>query len=429
MPTGRRFELCVSFIGVILLCGCGTHRTSLSTAPLGKSEAAAEAAVPDTSQLDVSTSPNHALASTLGGPIGGLDANQLARFRAGQDEFEDVDDIEEGLGPVFNEASCATCHTGPVGGTNGRVETRFGRRLFGRFDPLTELGGSLLQDHAIGLVENGGGRFTFAPEVVPAEANVTAGRITTQLFGLGLVDPVPDAALLGLAWLEASLYPYTRGTPSFVTEVGSGRTRVGRFGWKAQVATLRQFSGDAYVNEMGITNPQFPDENAPQGNAGALAFNPLPTLNNDGEAVAQFTDFMTFLGPPPRGPRSLQTIVGGQVFLKVGCANCHTPRLTTGRSPVAALSYRVFQPFSDFLLHDMGTLGDGIVQGRASGRQMRTAPLWGLASRTLFLHDGRANTVEAAILGHDGQGSYARERFSRLGFGERGALLAFLRSL
>src|SRR5262249_11170358 len=157
-------------------------------------------------------------------------------------------------GPVFNEASCAACHSAPVGGTNGRAETRFGRVVQGTFDPLAELGGSLLQDHAIGRVVSGTQEFTFVPEVVPPAATVRASRITTPLFGLGLVDAVTDATLLELARHEAIASPSTRGTPNLVTEIRTGATRVGRFGWKAQVPTLHLFSGDAYLNEMGITS-------------------------------------------------------------------------------------------------------------------------------------------------------------------------------
>jgi CxxC motif-containing protein (DUF1111 family) len=117
------------------------------------------------------------------------------------------------------------------------------------------------------------------------------------------------------------------------------------------------------------------------------------------------------------------------VFQRIGCANCHTPSLVTGFSPVAALSRKVFEPYSDFLLHDMGALGDGIEQGRASGSQMRTAPLWGLSARPTYLHDGRAKSVSDAITGHSGQGAESRVRFLRLDPNSRAALLAFLRSL
>jgi CxxC motif-containing protein (DUF1111 family) len=409
------------------LAGCGTHRTASSTTPVAPETVGALTA--DATELGATSFTTAARATTLGGPLGGLDAGSLARFEAGRDEFMDEDDVEEGLGPVFNEASCVTCHTGPVGGTNGRVETRFGRMVGGRFDPMESEGGSLLQDHAIGEIGAGAGVFTYAPESVPTEANVRAGRITTPLFGLGLVDAVPDGTFLTLARLEAFRTPWARGTPNMVTEVATGATRVGRFGWKAQVPTLQQFSGDAYVNEMGVTNPDFPNENCPQGDCTKLAFNPFPTLNNDGEAVEQFFDFMTLLGPPPRAEHSYHGQAGAQVFERIGCASCHTPSLVTGPSPVAALSHKVFFPFSDFLLHDMGALGDGIVQGQAGPRDMRTAPLWGLSSRSAYLHDGRAKSIQDAITAHGGQAAAARAGYYRLGPGSRAQLLAFLRSL
>ena len=368
-------------------------------------------------------------ATNFGDPFPNLTAAELALFNAGKDEFVAVEAVDEGLGPVFNEAACATCHFGPgtaVGGTTGRMETRFGRNVGGTFDPLTSLGGSLLQDHAIGLVADG---FTFVPEVVPGEANVVARRITTQLFGLGLVNAVPDDEFRHLALLEAATSPTTAGTPNMVLDIASGQTRVGRFGWKAQVPTLHQFSGDAYLNEMGITNPEFPNESCPQGDCAVLAHNPVPGLNDDGTGVTQFTDFMTLLAPPPRGPLSLQVLEGSGIFAIIGCGNCHTPALVTGTSPVAALSGKVFQPFSDFLLHDMGGLGDGIAQGSATGLQIRTAPLWGVRTRALLLHDGRATTLSAAILAHDGQGKRARDRFAGLSPRAQSALLAFLKSL
>jgi len=358
--------------------------------------------------------------ATHGEPFTNLTAAESDRFIAGKDEFEEVEAIDAGLGPIFNDASCATCHDEPVGGTTGRKETRFGRVLNGAFDPMFELGGSLIQDRGIE---------SFTGEVVPAGATVSAQRITTPLFGLGLVDAVPDEELRQLAQLEAATSPATAGTPSMTREIRTGRTRVGRFGWKAQVPTLHQFSGDAYLNEMGITNPEFPDENCPQGDCSLLAHNPRPDLNDDGTGVTRFTDFMTLLAPPPRGEISLPVLTGGGIFANIGCANCHTPALVTGKSPVAALSRKAFQPFADFLLHDMGSLGDGIVQGSATARQMRTAPLWGVRTRSLLLHDGRATSLDAAILAHDGQGTEARDRFQRLSSRDRFALLQFLKSL
>jgi CxxC motif-containing protein (DUF1111 family) len=138
---------------------------------------------------------------------------------------------------------------------------------------------------------------------------------------------------------------------------------------------------------------------------------------------------MAFLAPPSRARTTSSAYYGAKVFDDIGCAGCHVPALTSGRSPTAALSEKVFRPYSDFLLHDMGSLGDGIAQGNARGREMRTAPLWGLRVLTTFLHDGRASTPEQAILAHDGQGRYARDRYRRLSREGRERLLAFLRTL
>lgn len=437
MHSRRRFRALLSLppcaalaaLAGLLLAGCDTNRPPLNTAPLSKlgvrvtQGAAASDSAADVSPRDLATS------TALGGPIAGLDPSDLIRFTEGQADFVEEEGLEEGLGPLFNESACVTCHNGPIGGTTGRVETRFGRMIDRRFDPLAAKGGSLMQDHAIGLVQSPSGSYTYVPEVVPAEATIRAGRVTTPLFGLGLVDAVPDADLLALAQREARNTPSTRGVPNMVTEIRTGAVRVGRFGWKAQVPTLHQFSGDAYLNEMGITSPEFPSESDPQGDHEALMYNPAPDMNNDGEDIEKVADFMTLLGPPPRMARNALVDNGARVFRQIGCQNCHVATLTTGDSPVMAIAHRSFQPYSDFLLHDMGRLGDGIVQGQATGRQMRTAPLWGLGARPSYLHDGRAKTPQAAILEHAGQGADARDRYQRLDGWSRTALIAFLRSL
>ncbi|HKW68308.1 MAG TPA: di-heme oxidoredictase family protein [Terriglobales bacterium] len=367
----------------------------------------------------------------LGSPLPGLTSDQLTRFTQGQDAFSTVEGVTDGLGPVFNDKACAACHTATVsgvpvvGGTNARLETRFGRQTLTGFDPLVNLGGSLIQEKGIGAVTGA----VFVGETVPPEANVVAKRRTTPLFGLGLVDAVPDQAFQNLAALERALTPATAGTVALVTNLSTGSMSVGKFGWKDQNPTLFQFSGDAYLNEMGITNPQFPNENCPQGDCALLAFNPEPGLNDDGTDVQKFTDFMSFLAPPPRGAITTAVQVGESLFTNIGCANCHTTQLTTGPNSVPALNQVVFHPYSDFLLHDMGRLGDGITQGPANGRMMRTAPLWGLRFQSQFLHDGRASTITGAILGHAGQGAAARNQFIGLTDAQKFALLAFLRSL
>jgi len=375
-------------------------------------------------------------AAGFGAPLPGLTPAELARFAAGKEAFEEVETPEDGLGPVFNGTSCGGCHNvGGTGGGSDKVETRFGTMTGSIFDPMASHGGSLIQTDGIGAA----GTCMYVGETVPPEATVVAGRRTTPLFGLGLVDAVPDAVLISLARLEARWQPATAGRPHMVVDVASGRRAVGRFGWKSQVATLLTFSGDAYLNEMGVTTPMFPDETCPQGDCTVLGCDPVPGVDDDMEDVDAFRDFMSLLAPPPaaapqgRYPYAsaawLAASQGRRVFDQVGCASCHVGALATGRSPVAALQYRTFQPYSDFLLHDMGTLGDGVVQGDAHATEMRTAPLWGLRLLTTFLHDGRAHTIEDAILAHDGQGKATRERYKALPPDAKTTLGAFLRTL
>ena len=364
----------------------------------------------------------------FGDPLPKLPADLLGRFNAGKASFVTVETVPEGLGPVFNDVSCVACHSSPaVGGGSTTIETRFGRITNGQFDPMTEFGGSLIQKQGIGLW-NG---VNFVGEVVPPTATIVAGRRTTPLFGLGLVGAVPDQTFQQLASLEAQHTPNTAGRVSMVTDQATGLQIVGRFGWKCQQGSLFSFSGDAYLNEMGITTPLFPDENCPQGNCNLLAANPATSDPNepDNDDVAAFTDFMTFLAPPPQVALTSAAKKGAVTFAAIGCANCHFPALQTGSSSIAALNSVTFFPFSDFLLHDMGSLGDGIAQGSAGQSEMRTAPLWGVRELSTFLHDGRATTLSAAILAHDGQGSAARNNFASLKQSDQQNLLAFLNSL
>jgi CxxC motif-containing protein (DUF1111 family) len=386
--------------------------------------------------------PGNTSAPNFGDPVAGLTASQLARFQAGVAEFDGPEMISDGLGPVFNAplsvtaangVACSTCHADPVsgGGSSTQFETRFGRVTNGVFDPLVNLGGSLIQNQGIG---NGPWGFNFVGEVVPPQANVVARRRTTPLFGLGLVEAVPDETLLMLAAQQQFQSRQAAGRASLVldptlTERTPTQMRVGRFGWKAQHAVLLTFAADAYLNEMGITTSLFPNENCPQGNCAALAFNPVPGINDTDTSLQQFADFMALLAPPPIQPIPLAGRGGDMLFASLGCAICHVPTLRTGPNTVAALNQVEVHPFSDFLLHDMGSLGDGIVQGGTGATEMRTAPLWGLRNVSAFLHDGRATTIEAAILAHDGQGRPARNRFAQLQPTDRARLVAYLKSL
>jgi CxxC motif-containing protein (DUF1111 family) len=362
----------------------------------------------------------------LGAPLAGLSSAQLALFNAGREEFQASETVEGGLGPIFNGNACAACHAaGALGGASAVTVTRFGRVVNGQFDPLDHLGGSLLQDKAIAPE---------ALETVPPEANVVARRLSTPLFGAGLIEAISDAQILLGA--ERAQADGVRGRAALVTDVVSGSTRVGRFGWKAQQATLLAFAGDAYLNEMGVTNRYFPTENAPNGNQALLAvWDRVPELEDAVDPatgtsdIDHAADFMRLLAPPATLRATASSLAGAAVFERIRCSACHTPVLLTGASPVAALAFQTVPLYSDLLLHDMGQLGDGIEQGAAKMTEMRTAPLWGLRARGPYLHDGRASTVDGAIRAHDGQGAPARERYNALGAPERKQLLAFLLSI
>jgi CxxC motif-containing protein (DUF1111 family) len=361
----------------------------------------------------------------LTNPLPGLTAAQLVDFNDGLDEFEEVDTIEEGLGPVFNGKSCAECHAVPsTGGSEPNVgvarETRISRIFNGRFDPLdgsvsVDRGGQLLQQRAV-VVEG----CTLKGEVVPPEATIVSSRNSTQLFGLGLMEAIPESTILG--------NQRNGGRPNYVSNPDTGTTGLGRFGWKAQVATVHQFAGDAYLNELGITNPSFPDENRPQGQTIPPGCDTVLGLEDDGENVKAFTDFMRFLAPVPRGPITPQVQRGEKVFSEIGCASCHVPRMMTGPNSVAALRNKPVDLFSDLLLHDIGT-GDGIKQGLATGNDFRTAPLWGLSRRGRFMHDASTNKIEGAIQRHSVEAENARNGFVGLPQSDQDALLAFLDSL
>ena len=363
----------------------------------------------------------------FGQPLAGLPADLVERFNDGKAEFEGVETVEEGVGPVMNDVACANCHTAAaIGGGSATLETRFGKiGDDGLFDPMGYAGGSLIQLQGIGV----SGTCNYVPEIVPPDATITAQRRTTPLFGLGLVDAVPDSTFYAIAHEEKFHPDGIQGLVSVVTKISTGLPAVGKFGWKCQNPSLFQFSGDAYVNEMGITNPEFPDENCPQGDCGSLSCNPLPGVNDDGTGVQEFTDFMTFLAPPPRGPITTQAALGELVFRGIGCNGCHRTDIKTGSNPIAALNKVTFHPYSDFLLHDMGDLGDGITQNLATGKLMRTAPLWGLRKITTYLHDGRATTLDAALLAHAGQAKKARDRYAGLPNYKKTWLVAFLNSL
>ena len=364
--------------------------------------------------------------NSFSAPLAGLTAAQRAAFETGQEEFREEETAADGLGPIFNRNSCAACHSGPaVGGSSPISATRFGRTIGSTFDPLESLGGSLLQERSIkpeGI------------ERIPKQANVTALRQTTPLFGLGLIEAIPEATIL--KGVRTKPVDGVLGKASLVQDVATGKTLVGRFGWKAQQATLLAFAGDAYLNEMGITNRLFPQENTPNGNAVLLKKLDRvadPEDRSDPETgrggIDALADFMRFLAPLPTEPTTISTGYGAKFFLEAGCQNCHTPMMTTGSNSVSALHLKTVMLYSDLLLHDMGKLGDGIGQGSAGVRDMKTPPLWGVRVSGPYLHDGRARTLDDAIRAHDGEGRVARDRYLKLTREQQQLLVQFLESL
>ena len=357
-----------------------------------------------------------------GDSLAGLSAAHLAWFDDGRAAFDKVYTPATGLGPIFNAASCAACHATPTsGGGSTATVVRFGRVADGVFDPLLARGGPLLQAHAID---------TACAETVPTEANVVAERLTTPMFGAGLVEAVLDDDIAKHADPTDTNHDGISGRVHFVPY--PGRLRAGRFGWKAQEATLLSFIADAMVGEMGITNLLVPNELRPNGDAALLATCDAMEGADDPEDTpppGEFTDlvkttnFARLLAAPPGGkPRGR----GWAAFRRARCDRCHVAAMRTGPNTIPALSRQKIYPFSDFLLHDMGTLGDGIVDGDAAATEMKTAPLWGIADRTRYLHDGRATTLRDAILAHDGEGAGSRDRFLALSDPMQAALLGFL---
>jgi CxxC motif-containing protein (DUF1111 family) len=271
--------------------------------------------------------------------------------------------------------------------------------------------------------------------VMPADVNVVARRAPIPVFGAGFVEAIADDTLLALE------DPFDRdgngvsGRAGIVTDVATGERRVGRFGWKAQQATLLAFAGDAYRNEMGITNDLFPKEFAfgmteEQMKHCDLRPDPEDVRNpiTRKRGIDNFEAFMRFLAPVARGTVDAVVRDGERVFDAIGCTACHVPALMTGPNPNPVFHRKSVPLFSDLLLHDIGT-GDGIHQGAAAPEEMRTPALWGLRHRRPFLHDGSAFTIEDAVQRHLREGELARRGFAQLSADDRQRLLAFLRSL
>ena len=344
-----------------------------------------------------------------------------------RETFNEVEEVEDGLGPVFNDKGCGNCHNVPVaGGSSDTLETRAGKLVDGVF--VDHPGGSLVHDQAISrdIVE----------KLQPGEDRTF--RSSLNVLGDGFVEAIADQTIIDIYNGQPS---DVRGMLIYVPVLeASGKSRVARFGWKNQHASLESFAADAYLNEMGITSPLQRFENTSDGRD-VSKYDTVPDPEDDGKDIQQFVDFMRATKVPPRGTIAGADDKAGQaIFEKIGCASCHVPTIVTASvgtsinggtySVPPALGNKVIHPYSDFLLHDIGT-GDPIVQNGGQGTydKVRTPPLWGLRTRNLLLHDGKSKTISDAIRRHDGQAEKAYSAYKSLSPKETDQLLTFLESL
>jgi len=370
------------------------------------------------------------------------------RFEDNKFIFSERETIEDGLGPTYNDVGCVECHQSvDVGAFGQQMEFRAGHLVNGAF--VDAPGGQLI--HARGTDSD-------VVEHISTAETVKAFRVTLSTLGDGFVEALANATLQNNVAAQPAAQ---RGTLSQVPVVEANNTlRIGRFGWKAQHASLLSFSGDAYLNEMGITNPfdGFGGRSSDAADAGThenpastaegvinvtfpSPFDPVEDPEDDGDDVLAFADFMAATRAPGRqSPIPAAAVRGDPLFTQVGCAVCHTRTLVTAAPGTlinggaftvpAALGNKIIHPFSDFALHNIGT-GDGIVQnaGQASANQLRTPPLWGIRARNRLMHEGLNVTIFDSIQLHAGQATAARNAFNALTAGQRNDLIAFVLSL
>ena len=415
-----------------------------------------------------------------------------ATFDEDQAAFNDVEVISDGLGPLFNAASCLACHQNPVSGGGSQVtELRAGvRDSQGRFQParvpiahgkVVIEGRTLINDRAI--CPNGAYPDAEIQQHVPDNANVRTFRLSISVLGDGLIEAVTDESLRAYAARQCKETQGTICGRAFEVPVleAPGVNRIGRFGWKGQQASLLSFSADAYLNEMGITSRLQPDEvttlcdtvadpeDKPESEAAVRSVRRAQARARAGKAgrsaaatqefadIDRFARFARATKAPPRDAARASTDAarkGSGLFDSIGCATCHARNLVTAPAGTKlnggtyavplALGNRLFHPFSDLLLHDVGT-GDGIeiavvehfgkrfrhMQESMSptANRIRTPPLWGVRLRSRLMHDGETLTLRDAIDRHGGEAKDARRRYSSLSADEQEALLTFLRTL
>ena len=427
-----------------------------------------------------------------GGPLPGLTADETAFFQDGQGRFAETEVVQggsnNGLGPRFNSNQCLSCHAQPAGGGTSPAKNPLpdvahangaknmvpwfiadnGPVREARFKKSNGVADGGVHDIFVITGRSDAPGCNIAQPDFGRAGNPLTGqggnpnvifRIPTPVFGAGLIEAIPDSAILANmktnagAKLSLGISGHPNSHLSGNVNRSANDGTITRFGWKAQNKSLLMFAAEAYNVEMGISNQLFPQE---RDETPSCLFTPTPndTLNFTTASpsspttnpavisdIEAFANFMRMLAPPAPAPSTAGTEKGRATFGVIGCIHCHTPSFTTGpkiasgssTTPSATLSNQTVNLFSDLLVHHMGKgLADGITQGGAGPDEFRTAPLWGVGQRVFFLHDGRTSNLVQAILAHKSKGSEANkviDHFNRLSTEEQQGIIDFLRSL
>ena len=420
-------SICIGLLGVATLALLGSAQDAPTEAPAGF----------DTPTL-VQNAGSQSRSNGIGEPAGDT-------FALDQQAFETTHDASTGLGPVFNARACADCHQNPVSGAASQfTELRVGHLdTNGNFvNPTipindganTITGRSIVNDRAT---------VPEAQEHIPATEDIRALRAALNTLGDGFVEAIDDATLEAIAANQPGISEgriHGGAIPVPVLEA-PGQARIGRFGWKDQHSSLLSFIGDAYLNEMGVTNRLRPKDAT---TIGKITSDPEDVPDALGLAdIDHFAEFVRGTRVPPRDAALAESpdgLAGQTLFEGMGCNTCHVESITTAPAGTVinggaftvpdALGNKIIHPFSDFLLHDIET-GDGIVQTppQDTANKLRTAPLWGLRMRPRFMHDLQSLTLEDAIERHRGEASRVARHFRALSPAEQQQLFTFLNSL
>jgi CxxC motif-containing protein (DUF1111 family) len=366
-------------------------------------------------------------------------------FALDQQIYETAHDVNSGLGPVFNARACVECHQNPVsGGASQFTELRVGHRdANGNFvNPTVPINGGAAQISGRSIV-NDRAVIPQAQEHIPVTENIRALRAALNTLGDGFVEAIDDSTLLAIAARQPEISAGTIHGEAIEVPVleAPGESRIGRFGWKDQHSSLLSFIGDAYLNEMGVTNRLRPKDIT---TVGKVTADPEDVPDNLGLAdIDHFAQFIRGTKVPPRDTvlaNTASVLAGERLFASIGCGTCHVPSITTARPGTVidggtfvvpeALGNKIIHPYSDFLLHDIET-GDGIVQAgpQDTANKLRTAPLWGLRMRPRFMHDLKSLTLQDAIERHEGEAEHVIRQFRELPHADQQQIISFLGSL